>query len=226
MKKALFTIVIIAILVGTALITMAPAPPSVVNLSTLNAKLDTLTASVGTIDGKVDLLDTNVDTLSTAVSSIQGNVSAIGTNIVAVSSMVSGIVSDLDSTKSDVADIKAALGNVTKMETVYGSYEVLLFSGNVTVYEVQYDEPRHVSLTLQWDGLVVPTTEAIAVGAFVTGTPSWPEGIVYICRPDYVAHGIETVEFNADHWFINVLNDHVWNDYIYYAATVTYPLQP
>jgi len=198
MKKVLFTIVIIAILVGTALITMAPAPPSVVNLSTLNAKLDTLTASVGTIDGKVDLLDTNVDTLNTAVSSIQGNVSAIETK----------------------------LGNVTKMETVYGSYEVLLFSGTVTVYEVQYDKPRHVSLTLQWDGLVVPTTEAIAVGAFVTGTPSWPEGIVYICRPDYAAHGIETVEFNADHWFINVVNDHVWNDYIYYAATVTYPLQP
>jgi len=226
MKKALFTIVIIAILVGTALITMAPAPPSVVNLSTLNAKLDTLTASVGTIDGKVDLLDTNVDTLSTALSSIQGNVSAIGTNVVAVRSMVSGIASDLDSTKSDVADIKAVLGNVTKIETVYASYEVSSFSGVVRVYEVQYDEPRHVSLTLQWDGLEVPITEGIGVAAWVTGTPSWPEGIVYICLPDYAANGIETVEFNADHWFISVRNDNVWSDDIYYAATVTYPLQP
>jgi outer membrane murein-binding lipoprotein Lpp len=171
-------------------------------------------------------LEQKIDALNTNVTNLQGNVSAINADIAAMQTDVSGIASDLDSTKSDVADIKTDLGNVTKMETVYGSYEVLLFSGAVTVYEVQYDEPRHVSLTLQWDGLVVPTTEAIAVDAFVTGTPSWPEGIVYICLPDYAAHGIETVEFNADHWFINVLNDHVWNDHIYYAATVTYPLQP
>lgn len=226
MKKVLFTIGIIAILVVVALITMAPAPPSTVTLSTLNAKLDTLTTSVAVMDGKVNLLDTNVDNLSTAVSSIQGNVSAINADIAAMQTDVSGIASDLDSTKSDVADIKAALGNVTKIETVSASYEVLYFSGVVRVYEVQYDEPRHVSLTLQWDGLEVPITEGIGVAAWVTGTPSWEEGIVYICLPDYADHGIETVEFNADHWYISVRNDNVWSDYIYYAATVTYPLQP
>ena len=191
MKKVLFTIVIIAILVGTALITMAPQPSPPTNLSTLNSKLDILT-------NKIDTLTTNVVAIDNEVTAIE----------------------------DDVSNIKADLGNVTKMETVYGSYEVLLFSGAVTVYEVQYDEPRHVSLTLQWDGLWVPTTEAIAVGAFVTGTPSWPEGIVYICLPDYAAHGIETVEFNADHWYISVRNDGVWSGDMYYAATVTYPLQP
>ena len=157
-------------------------------------------------------LEQKIDALNTNVTNLQGNVSTVKTDVAAIN--------------TNIAAMQTKLANVTKMETVYGSYEVLLFSGAVTVYEVQYDEPRHVSLTLQWDGLVVPTTEAIAVDAFVTGTPSWPEGIVYICLPDYAAHGIETVEFNADHWFINVVNDHVWNDYIYYAATVTYPLQP
>ena len=226
MKKVLFTIGIIAILVGTAFIALAPAPSPVVNLSTLDSKLSILTGKVNTLTTEVGTIGTDVDTLGTAVSSIQSNVSAINTDIVAMQTDVSGIASDLDSTKSDVADIKVALENVTKMEIVSASYEVLPFSGTDTVYEVQYDEPRHVSLTLQWDGLEVPITEGIGVAAWVTGTPSWPEGIVYICLPDYAANGIETVEFNADHWFISVRNDNVWSDDIYYAATVTYPLQP
>ena len=191
MKKVLFTIVIIAILVGTALITMAPQPSPPTNLSTLNSKLDILT-------NKIDTLTTNVGAINDEVTAIE----------------------------DDVSNIIDDLGNVTKMETVYASYEVLYFSGTDRVYEVQYNEPRHVSLTLQWDGLEIPITEGIAVAAWVTGTPSWEESIVYICRPDYAAHGIETVEFNADHWYISVRNDGVWSGDMYYAATVTYPLQP
>ena len=229
MKKVLFTMFIIAVLVGVAFAGMAAAGNgNPITLSTIDSKITALDGKVINLDTKVNNLQGNVSDIKDDVATIKGdtdstkkNVEITRTEVENLSTVVSFIRGNVSAIRSDLADVTSDLANVTIMETVKGSYHVHDTGDYYDVYEVYYPELRHVSVTLYWLWLDHASQYIYLNLDMASGQPytifsasdeSWPGA---------------TLEFDTNHWWFSVYNDWPVSDYwVYYSATVTYPRSP
>ena len=201
MKKVLFTIGMIAILVGAAFAGMAASSSQPqVPWNSLEQEIGALSTQVTALNAKVTSIEGNLTTVKNVVNNIAGAITPIG------------------------AVVQEIRNNLPKMETYSGNVTVE-YTGqgySVVALDVPYDQVRHVSLSLDFIYIdQLAPTQGLSVQVYV-GDATTPIGLWgYVPTLMDSANNV-TLDFSTNHWQIVALNEEASPFVIYYSATVTY----
>jgi len=129
-------------------------------------------------------------------------VSETGENVDYVVTEVEEIGYEVEETGDDVDYLVSEVGSVVRMDTDYGTIEILPSTklGTETVTGGDYDEIRHVVVTLYVDGTLDEVDDGVYVRAY------WPENLDGCIVASFFTGSsdvAETFEFNADKWTID-----------------------
>jgi len=164
MKKVLFTIGIIAVLVGVAFAGMAASSGGTPPYDTILAKLTTLDANVTALNKKVTSIEGNLTAVKTTVyhiaeaitpigqvvQEIRTNVDNLGTAVSSIQGNVSTMQGKLDTIGNNVVDLGEALAARPVMSQFSGVADSDHDSGGGYILDHDFPTVMHVTLTLAY----------------------------------------------------------------------------
>jgi hypothetical protein len=147
------------------------------------------------------------------LNDIQGQVKSPEYGLAEIKAEVSAI-------QDDIADLKSNRAGVPLMAVESGSYTITDDREKDEVYHSSYDQLRHVSVTLEYEGLSAQNSEVAVlakVGNNYGGIADWS------FNAGYPESGTQTFDINTDEWYIVVWHTSGETDLaVDFNATTTY----
>ena len=209
MKKIVWIVALLSLLIGSVAAVMATAtaapPSSVVNMSTLDAKLNTIIGELGNPGYGLPALNANDSGLNTKLDTI--------TNALNDSEYGLQAVSDA------LEDIQK---NMLRVES-FGPWW-LPFEGHSSIHWV-YPNVRHVSLSIVPSWWSEDANSYIKLTATMPGSGGWISwGRTWKGRD--ALGGAQNIEFDAQEWDLTVHDGGNDFTHVNYTGTVTYSEAP
>jgi len=182
--------------------------------------VDYIVSEVEEIGYEVEETGDDVDYIVSEVEEIGYEVEETGDDVDYIVSEVEEIGYEVEETGDDVDYIVTEVSSVVRMDTDYGTIEIPPGTklGTETVTGGDYDEIRHVVVTLYIDGTLDEADDGIYVRAY------WPENLDGCIVASFFSGSsdvAETFEFNADEWTIDCESGRTGYT-VQYVVTSTY----